>query len=84
MGTATRWTGAAYLYFDIRDERYTRRDLHGVAVSDMAEAWRTASEMILKLRQVDPPVAQGWIGWTLTVVDPAGAVVFTTNLAAVL
>jgi len=72
------------LYFDLRDEQYTLPDVSGVEVSDMAEAWRVASEMVRKLRQEDPSAAQDWLGWTLSAVDPAGAVVFTVNLAAVL
>jgi hypothetical protein len=52
-------------------------------VSDMAEAWRVALEMIRKLRQEDLSTAQDWLDWTLSAVDPAGVAVFTINLAAV-
>ena len=69
-----------HLYFDLRDPEYTLPDVYGVEVSDMAEAWRVALAMIGKLRQEDPSAARDWSGWTLSVVDPAGAVVFTINL----
>jgi len=72
------------LYFDLRDQQHTLPDVYGVEVSDMAEAWRVALEMIRKLRQEDLSTAQDWLDWTLSAVDPAGVTVFTINLAAVL
>jgi len=68
------------LYFDLKNDPYTLPDVHGVEVSDMAEAWRVALEMIRKLRQEDPSVAQDWSGWTISAVDPAGSVLFTLDL----
>ena len=72
------------LYFDLKDEQYTLPDMYGVEVSDMAEAWRVALEMIGKLRREDPSAARDWSGWTISAVDPAGTVVFTINLDSVL
>ena len=54
--------------------------MHGVEVSDVDEARQVALEMIRKLRQENPPVAQDWSGWTISAVDPAGSIVFTLDL----
>jgi len=71
------------LYFDPRNDQYVLPDVCGVEVSDMAEAWRVALEMIRKLRQEDPSAAQDWSGWTLHAVDSAGSVVFSIYLDSV-
>ena len=68
------------LYFDLRDKKYTLPDVHGVEVSDLYQARRVALTMLQKLRRKDPSVAQDWSGWSLSVVDPTGAVVFSIDL----
>ena len=68
------------LYFDLKDSQYSLPDMNGVEVSDVDEARQVALEMIRKLRREDPAHAQGWSGWTISAVDPAGAVVFTLDL----
>jgi hypothetical protein len=68
------------LYFDLRDSEHTLPDVYGVEVSGVDEARQVALTMIRKLRQEDPAHAQDWSGWTISAVDPAGAVVFTLNL----
>jgi hypothetical protein len=68
------------LYFDLRDSEHTLPDVYGVEVSDLDEARRVALEMIRKLRDENPSVTQDWSGWTISAVDPAGAVVFTLDL----
>jgi hypothetical protein len=68
------------LYFDLQDSQYTLPDVHGVEVSDLAEARRVAVAMIQKLRQENPCAAEDWSGWCVSVVDPAGVVVFSIDL----
>ena len=68
------------LYFDLRDAEHMMPDVFGVEVSDVDEARQVALAMIRKLRREDPAHAQGWSGWTISAVDPAGAVVFTLDL----
>ena len=74
---------AMRLYFDLRDAEHTLPDVYGIEVSDMDAAWCVALGMIRKLREEDPAVAQDWSGWTVSAVDPTGAVVFTLNLDSV-
>jgi len=71
------------LYFDLQDAEHTLPDVDGVEVSDLDQARQLALGMIRKLRQEDPSAAQDWPGWTISAVDPAGAVVFTLNLDSV-
>ena len=81
MGQDTASLGDAMrLYFDLRDAEHMMPDVFGVEVSDVDEARQVALEMIRKLRREDPAHAQGWSGWTISAVDPAGAVVFTLDL----
>jgi hypothetical protein len=68
------------LYFDLRDKQYTLPDVYGVEVADLDEARRVALAMIRTLRAEDPAAAQDWSGWQISVVDEAGAVVFTLDL----
>ena len=68
------------LHFDLRDKQYTLPDVHGVEVSGLDQARRVTLEMLQKLRREDPSVAQDWSGWTLSVVDPAGVVLFSIDL----
>ena len=68
------------LYFDLRNDQDTLRDVEGLQVADLAQARRVASEMIQELRQEDPSLAQEWSGWTLHVTDTAGRVLFTLDL----
>jgi hypothetical protein len=68
------------LYFDLSNHRQTLPDVHGVEVSDVDEARQVALEIIQHLREEDPSAAQDWSGWTISAVDPAGAVVFTLDL----
>ncbi len=69
------------LYFDLRDKQYTLPDVYGVEVAGVDEARQVALEMIEKLRQEDPSVAQDWLGWWISVVDTTGSVVFSIALA---
>jgi hypothetical protein len=68
------------LYFDLKDHEYTLPDVHGVEVSDVAEARQVAMSMIRTLRHEDPSHAQDWSGWKISAVDPAGFVVFMLDL----
>ena len=71
------------LYFDLRDHQYTLPDVYGVEVAELEDAGRVALDMVRKLRQKNPSAAQDWSGWTISAVDPTGAVVFTVNLDSV-
>jgi hypothetical protein len=71
------------LYFDLRDKQYTLPDVYGVEVCDLDEARRVALEMIDKLREKDPSVAQDWLGWWISVADTTGSVVFSIALSSV-
>jgi hypothetical protein len=72
------------LYFDLHGFEQTIPDVTGIEVSDLAQARRTALEMIRQLRQDDPALAQDWSGWTLRAVDAAGFVVFAIALDGLL
>ena len=76
--------GGTRLYFDLRGHQRMLPDVHGVEVADLDEARQVALRMIRKLRQDSPTAALDWSGWTISAVDPAGAVVFTINLDSVL
>ncbi|HEX2137623.1 MAG TPA: hypothetical protein VHG30_17295 [Microvirga sp.] len=69
------------LYFHLQDATRTVFDRKGVEVADLEEARAQAIQAIEELRQEDASVARDWSGWTLTVADESGAVLFSLDLS---
>ena len=70
------------LYFHLVSAHEVIRDREGVEVADLYEARAQAVRAIRELRQEDASAARDWSGWTLTVADESGAVVFSLDLDA--
>jgi len=68
------------LYFHLRDKDELLPDRHGVEVADLQQAQALAIRTIKELRQEDPSTARHWSGWTLTIADESGAVLFALDL----
>jgi hypothetical protein len=67
-------------YFNLVDGSEVIRDRTGIEVSDPEQARAEALDVIREQRQADPVAAQEWSGWTLTVVDSSGRLLFSTPL----
>ena len=56
------------------------RDLEGVDVAGLKKARVQAIRAVQELAQEDELAAQSWSGWTLSVADDRGAVLFSLDL----
>jgi hypothetical protein len=68
------------VYFHLRSAQDEIFDPEGLEVSDLQEARVQAIRAIEELRQEDPSAARDWSGWTLTVADGSGVVLFSLDL----
>ena len=68
------------VHFHLLDGHETIRDLEGVEVADLQEARVQAIRAVQELAQEDELAAQSWSGWTLSVADDRGAVLFSLAL----
>jgi hypothetical protein len=67
-------------YFNLVDASEVIRDRIGIEVSGPERARAEALDVIREQRQADPVAAQEWSGWTLTVVDSTGRLLFSIRL----
>ena len=67
-------------YFHLTKGGETIRDESGIEVMNLDHARAAALKAITEMRASDPKRADEGTGWTLTVVDAAGAVLFTIPL----
>ena len=68
------------VYFHLRSAHDVIFDPEGLEVSDLQEARGQATLAIEELRQEDVAAARDWSGWTLTVADASGEVLFSLDL----
>jgi hypothetical protein len=67
-------------YFNLVDASEVIRDRKGIEVSGPEQARAEALQALGEQRQADPIAAQQWSGWTLTVVDGTGRLLFSIPL----
>ena len=67
-------------YFHLTRGDETIRDDLGIEVADLDDARVAATKAIAEMRAADPRLADEGAGWTLTVADVSGAVLFTIPL----
>jgi hypothetical protein len=67
-------------YFHLVDASKIILDGTGVEVSGQEEARAEALAAIAELRQADPAISNAWKGWTLSVVDATGSLLFSMSL----
>jgi hypothetical protein len=67
-------------YFNLVDASEVIRDREGIEVSGPEQARAEALQALRQQRQADPIAAQQWSGWTLTVVDGTGQLLFSVPL----
>ena len=70
------------LYFHLKDAHEVIRDVEGIEVADLEDARAQAIRAIAELRREDASAARDWSGWTLSVADERGTVVFALDLDA--
>ena len=68
------------LYFHVKDHSEVIPDREGVEVSGPQEARIQALLAAEELRREDPSSARDLSGWTITVADGSGAVLFSLDL----
>jgi hypothetical protein len=71
---------SARLYFDLVDTHQSIPDREGIEVDDVDQAKVAVAEMLEEHRQGDASTAREWSGWTLSVRDGAGHVLFSVDL----
>ena len=71
---------SARLYFDLVNRHHSIPDREGIEVDDVDQAKAAVAEMLDEHRQEDASTAQKWSGWTLSVRDSAGQVLFSVDL----
>jgi hypothetical protein len=67
-------------YFHLKDRTEMIRDLDGIEIPDAEEARVHAIEAIRERHQEDRVLTQDWSGWSLSVADASGRVLFTLEL----
>jgi hypothetical protein len=72
------------VYFHVRRAHDVIFDLQGLEVSDLQEARVQAIRAIEELRQEDVSAAREWSGWSLTVADASGEVLFSLDLDSII
>jgi hypothetical protein len=68
------------VYFHLRSAHDVIFDLEGLEVSDLQEARVQAIRALEEVRQEDASAVRDWSGWTLTVADARGTVLFSLDL----
>jgi hypothetical protein len=71
---------SARLYFDLVTTHQSIPDREGIEVDHVDQATAAVAEMLEEHRQDDASTAQQWSGWTLSVRDGAGHVLFSVDL----
>lgn len=71
---------AVRLFFHLKNFQDLIHDPTGVEVRDLGDARAQALRVIDELRRADASAAQDWSGWTLTIADASGAVLFALDL----
>jgi Domain of unknown function (DUF6894) len=71
---------SARLYFDLVNTHQSIPDREGLEVDDVGQAKAAVVQMLEEQRQDDASTAQEWSGWTLSVRDDAGQVLFSVDL----
>jgi hypothetical protein len=71
---------ALRVYFHLRSAHDVILDPEGVEVSNLQEARVQAIRAMEELRHEDAAAAREWSGWTLTVADASGTILFSLNL----
>ncbi|HEX2137727.1 MAG TPA: hypothetical protein VHG30_17845 [Microvirga sp.] len=70
------------LYFHLKDTHEVIRDAEGIEVADLEDARAQVIQATKELRRENASAARDWSGWTLSVADERGMVVFALDLDA--
>jgi hypothetical protein len=68
------------LYFHLIDGQGSLPDLEGVEVVNIGQAHATALAALQELRREDTSKAEEWSGWTVSVADSTGRILFSIDL----
>jgi hypothetical protein len=69
------------LYFNLVSTQESLPDCEGVEVDNVRHAQAAAVAMLDELLQEDASAARDWSGWTLSVTDRGGRVLFSIDLS---
>ena len=67
-------------YFDLKGPSGSLPDQTGVEAADADYAYSEALKAIAEMRTADPEWARDWTGWTLSIRDASGIVLFSIIL----